>query len=166
MANTHRTAGHNWEREVRNDLLPFFPDCYTSRYASRLEDDNKVDLVNTGAFAFQLKAMAKQPSFLPILEEIITGDKKIKTVVYKKRNHRKSQAKLVVFEEKSLLKNKKLTLKFINKLNMVELESNKQPDFVDIFVKEKRNDLCIRFTNKVKQRSFFIILYDYFLTLL
>lgn len=166
MSNTHRTAGHNWERDVRNDLLPFFPDCYTSRYASRLEDDNKVDLVNTGAFAFQCKLLAKQPSFLPILEEMIVTSKRIKVILFKKRNYRKSQGKLVILEEKSLVKNKKLTLKLINSQNVIEIESNKQPDFVDIFVKEKRDDLCIRYTSKNKKKSFYIILYDYFLTLL
>ena len=45
MAKTNRTKGHNLERRIRNIFVDLgFDKCRTSRQASRLLDDSKVDL--------------------------------------------------------------------------------------------------------------------------
>ena len=46
MKNTNRTKGHNAERHYVTKLKEIFPDCQTSRYASRQLDDAGVDLAN------------------------------------------------------------------------------------------------------------------------
>lgn len=45
MAN-NRTKGHNAERYYAQVFRELFPDCQTSRYASRMLDDQGVDLAN------------------------------------------------------------------------------------------------------------------------
>ena len=45
MAN-NRTKGHNAERYYAQKFRTIFPDCQTSRYASRMLDDGGVDLAN------------------------------------------------------------------------------------------------------------------------
>lgn len=51
----NRNAGHNYERDLVNEMKKWFPDCMTSRYASRLLDDQKVDLYGTGLYNIQAK---------------------------------------------------------------------------------------------------------------
>ena len=46
MKNTNRTKGHNAERHYASKLKEVFPDCLTSRYASKALDDAGVDLAN------------------------------------------------------------------------------------------------------------------------
>lgn len=45
MAN-NRTKGHNAERYYAQKFRELFPECQTSRYASRMLDDQGVDLAN------------------------------------------------------------------------------------------------------------------------
>jgi hypothetical protein len=63
----NRTAGNNWERTCRNILKEIFPKCETSRYASKMMDDQKVDLVNTGQFHIQCKNVSKRSKYDEIL---------------------------------------------------------------------------------------------------
>lgn len=71
MSNRNRTAGHNWEREVRNDLIELgWEDAATSRYASREMDDLKVDLVRTDPYYIQCKTSAKKIDYLSLLNEM------------------------------------------------------------------------------------------------
>lgn len=44
--NTNRTKGHTAERLYAQKFKELFPDCQTSRYASRMLDDGGVDLAN------------------------------------------------------------------------------------------------------------------------
>lgn len=76
MSNRNRTAGHNWEREVRNDFRTIgYKEAETSRYASRKMDDQKVDLVDTGIYNIQCKVSNKALDFCKILGEMPDDDK-------------------------------------------------------------------------------------------
>jgi hypothetical protein len=44
--NTNRNKGHSAERLYSTKFKTLFPDCQTSRYASRMLDDAGVDLAN------------------------------------------------------------------------------------------------------------------------
>jgi hypothetical protein len=46
MKNTNRTKGHAAERLYALKFKELFPECQTSRYASRMLDDAGVDLAN------------------------------------------------------------------------------------------------------------------------
>ena len=46
MSNTNRTRGHNLERLTAKELRELFPKAKTSREASRLLDNCKVDIAN------------------------------------------------------------------------------------------------------------------------
>lgn len=46
MKNTNRTKGHTAERLYATIFKELFPECQTSRYASRMLDDAGVDLAN------------------------------------------------------------------------------------------------------------------------
>ena len=64
MSNTNRAKGHNAERYYVNKFKELgFEFCFTSRYASRMHDDAKVDLVNL-PFNVQIKA-GKQKDMIP-----------------------------------------------------------------------------------------------------
>jgi len=54
-----------------------FPNILSSRYASRLEDDNCVDLVNTEDFAFQCKAMSVVPPLKQVFSDMKTNKTKV-----------------------------------------------------------------------------------------
>jgi len=100
MANTNRTKGHQAEREYRNEFKALgYTHCQTSRYASRLHDDCKVDLVNL-PFNVQIKA-GKQRGMNPskvlsdmeeALKEGFPADaheqSKIKILIHKKDGKR------------------------------------------------------------------------------
>ena len=48
MANTNRNKGHNYERQLVKDFKKLgFTDCVTSRYGSKMLDDQGIDLMNT-----------------------------------------------------------------------------------------------------------------------
>ena len=64
MSNTNRNKGHWAERYYVNKFKELgFKFCFTSRYASRMHDDAKVDLVNL-PFNVQIKA-GKQKDMIP-----------------------------------------------------------------------------------------------------
>jgi len=64
---TNRTKGHNAEREIAQDFRDIgFTHCKTSRQASRLLDDSKVDLAFI-PYNIQIKA-GKQRGLNPIKE--------------------------------------------------------------------------------------------------
>src|SRR6056297_2316203 len=44
MANRNRTAGHNYERKIRNELSEFYPDVVTARSESRNKDNKGIDI--------------------------------------------------------------------------------------------------------------------------
>ena len=83
MANRNRTAGHNWEREVINDLKEIgYIEAVSSRQASREADNAGIDICNTGNIAIQCKNAAKNIDYHKINKSMNTGKNKI--IVHKK----------------------------------------------------------------------------------
>lgn len=90
-----RNKGNSYEREIRKELLEFYPDCLTSRYASKYADDVlKTDLINTGMFNMQMKATEKAPNFQQVLSTMPTDHNF--NVVFHKRNR---QGEVVVLSK-------------------------------------------------------------------
>ena len=61
MWNRNRTVWHNYERDIVNEMKKWYPDCKTSRYASRELDDMKVDIFGTGMYNIQTKYTKSMP---------------------------------------------------------------------------------------------------------
>ena len=72
MANRNRRAGKRFELVIANILRPFFPHIKTSRYGSRELDAQKVDLMHTGPFNFQIKLTQQTPS-IRLLDQMPPG---------------------------------------------------------------------------------------------
>ena len=71
-----RNKGNSYERKIRRRLLKLYPDCQTSRFASKYVDDiEKRDLCNTGLCGIQIKATHNQPNFHKLLKEMPEDDK-------------------------------------------------------------------------------------------
>jgi len=83
-----RRKGHNFERLIRKRLLPIYPKCQTTRYASKMLDDNGIDLFGTYPFAFQLKAVERGVNPQKILSEMILEKGDIPVLVHKKKGYR------------------------------------------------------------------------------
>lgn len=74
MSNRNRTAGHNWEREVVNDLKKIgYKEAVSSRYESKKADDAGIDIVGTGPFNFQCKNETKRPDYHKLITEMPAG---------------------------------------------------------------------------------------------
>jgi len=60
-----RDKGLNYERKIRRELINLgFSNCKTSRFESKMVDDQKVDLCGTEPFNFQIKAQVEKPANL------------------------------------------------------------------------------------------------------
>lgn len=90
MANKNRQKGHNAERHYAQIFKTIFPECQTSRYASRQLDDAKVDLAHL-PFLIQIKAGIqkglKPDSILEEMKEQVPSMYKdfIKAVIHHKQ---------------------------------------------------------------------------------
>ena len=62
MANRNRTAGHNYERLIAQELRMLGFEAVTSRYESRSIDDSGVDLVSNFPLNPQMKVSITQPN--------------------------------------------------------------------------------------------------------
>lgn len=82
-----RNKGNSYERKLAKELREFFPDCATSRYASKETDDKKVDFVNTGGWNIQAKAVEKFAGFHKLLDEMPQEAGQI-NLVFHKRNRK------------------------------------------------------------------------------
>lgn len=88
MANKNRDAGHNYERTVAarwRDLG--YPDCQTTRYASKMLDDKGVDLAFTDPFLLQCKRYTNTPALFKLIEGLereFAGQGKYPVVYWKK----------------------------------------------------------------------------------
>lgn len=71
MPNKNATKGHNLEREVINDVKPFWPFAQSSRATSRLLDNVKVD-INFIPALIQCKATQMRPNFQQLWEECMS----------------------------------------------------------------------------------------------
>ncbi len=84
---TSRRKGHDYERKVRLEFRQYgWKYCQTSRYASKMIDDAKIDLVNTSPFAIQCKATANNPSYHKILKQMKPNMPLYKLIYHKKPN--------------------------------------------------------------------------------
>lgn len=69
-----RDKGHDFERKIAREFRDLgYSKCRTSRYASREKDDQKVDLVETGPFNVQCKAVEKMSGYHALLREMPAG---------------------------------------------------------------------------------------------
>ena len=68
MSNPHRARGHNWERSVIHELIKRGWDAVSSRYASRMMDDQGVDIVSDYPHKIQCKATQTTPGIHDILQ--------------------------------------------------------------------------------------------------
>jgi hypothetical protein len=67
----NRTAGHNFERKVVNDLKAIgYDSAVSSRFESRRLDDSGVDICNTSPFHIQCKNMQGNIDYQKFLEDI------------------------------------------------------------------------------------------------
>jgi hypothetical protein len=62
MGKTARNKGHQFERDIVNELKELGFDCSTSRYSSKEMDDKCVDIVGTPPFHIQCKAWKSAPN--------------------------------------------------------------------------------------------------------
>lgn len=78
MANRNRDAGHNFEREIVNELKKLgFESMVTARAESRNMDNGGVDVFDSeGIFPYYIQAKIYQN--YPKLQELINGEKVIK----------------------------------------------------------------------------------------
>jgi len=83
-----RNKGHTYERQIRKELRKYYyPDCETSRYASKYTDDvEKRDFTKSGFLGIQAKALERTPPYHDILSEMPDDDKY--NVIFHKRNHK------------------------------------------------------------------------------
>lgn len=113
MSNKNRTKGHNFERylaKIFRDLG--FPFCKTSRQASRLLDDSKVDLAFI-PFNVQAKAVERNINYQDIFAEMEEAliknfpptDAQINhpKIIFHKKGSKKYES-VVVMEEKEFIK--------------------------------------------------------------
>jgi hypothetical protein len=89
----NRTAGHNFERQVVNDLKARgFVSAVSSRFESRRLDDSGVDICNTSPFDIQCKNMQGNIDYQKYLEAINPPDgHEIKVLLHKKTKKVKSR---------------------------------------------------------------------------
>ena len=83
-----RNKGNSYERKLAKEFREMgFSDCKTSRYESKMLDDMKVDLTNTGFFNVQAKAVER---LSPTYHEIIKSMPKDSNynVIFHKKNHK------------------------------------------------------------------------------
>lgn len=100
----NRTAGHNYERQLAKEFRELFDDkhCQTSRYASRLLDDCKVDLDSSflNVQAKNVKDNIKYKELIfdikALLTENIPHRAKYPVAVF----HKRDRAELVILEKK------------------------------------------------------------------
>lgn len=80
-----RCKGHGYERTVAKLFKELgFVNCQTSRFASRMMDDMKVDLVNLDKLYIQCKAVERLGSYHDILDSMPKHKGKYNLVFHKK----------------------------------------------------------------------------------
>ena len=93
-----KNKGVQFELKIKNELKDLFPEVETSRNVNRKRDAEKVDLVNTEPFNFQLKAQESGVNYFKLLSEM--PDEENINIVLHKRNHK---GVVAVLEYKDLL---------------------------------------------------------------
>ena len=89
----NRTAGHNFERTIINELkeLGIFPGAVSARSESKNTDDAGIDICNTPGFAFQCKNTVITPNYHELITTMpqVPGVKNI--VIHRKTKKAKSK---------------------------------------------------------------------------
>lgn len=71
MSQRNRTAGHNFEREIVNELkLIGFPEAVSARSESRNTDDQGIDVCNTLGYQFQCKNTVLNPNYHELITQM------------------------------------------------------------------------------------------------
>lgn len=84
MPNTNRNKGNSYERTLAQEFRELgFDKCLTSRHASKLRDDECVDLVGTEPFNIQAKCWKSAPSYHKTLASM--PDEENYNVIFHKR---------------------------------------------------------------------------------
>ena len=84
MANTNRNKGHNYERQLVKDFKKLgFENCVTSRYGSKMLDDQGIDLMNTGDFAVQAKCYKRNPQYKKVLADMVVNPTDVPIIFHK-----------------------------------------------------------------------------------
>ena len=65
----NRACGHNYERQIVNELRDMGYEAHTARYASRMQDDKGIDIISNFFFKIQCKTSINQPNVHTILTE-------------------------------------------------------------------------------------------------
>ena len=87
MATNGRNKGNSYERKLAKEWREFGFETKTSRYESKMLDDMKVDLTNTGFFNIQAKAVERlSPSYHEILDSMPKDNNY--NVIFHKRNRK------------------------------------------------------------------------------
>ena len=80
-----RRKGHDYERQIRREYRELGrANCETSRFASKMMDDRKIDLVNTKPFAVQCKSLINNPSYHKIIDEMRPNKPQYKLIFHKR----------------------------------------------------------------------------------
>lgn len=98
MVNSRR-KGHNFERYLVNRLKHIFPQCSTSRYTSKKEDDNGIDLCDTGNFAFQAKSLSRMPQINEIFDHMKTLKQKVILFKHSKTRGKKGEYAIIGLDD-------------------------------------------------------------------
>jgi len=92
MSSRNRTAGHNFERDVVQDLkILGFPDAVTARAESRNTDNKGIDICNTPGYQFQCKNMKLIPNYHKIISEMPDGNTVVNVLIHRKTKKAKTR---------------------------------------------------------------------------
>ena len=138
MSNRNRRKGHDFERKIRQDFKSLgWLDCETSRYASKMMDDRKIDLVNTKPFAVQCKASINNPSYHKIFKDMQSDAEDYKVIYHKRMNDNE----YVIMQKKDF--HELLEMLVANKIikNKMISEKERRLNLLDAFEKLSKKEI-------------------------
>lgn len=95
--NNSRAVGHTYERQIRKEFIELgYPNCQTSRYASKMMDDQLVDLCGVDPWNVQIKRWIHAPSYQEVLKAM-PQDNNYNIIIHKKPN----KGEVVVMDKES-----------------------------------------------------------------
>ncbi len=81
----NRTAGHNFERDIVNELkLHGFPEAVSARSESKNTDDLGIDIMGTPGLAIQCKNMVITPNYHQLITEMPQEPSVANIVIHRK----------------------------------------------------------------------------------
>lgn len=88
----NRNAGHQFEREIVNELkLLGFPKAVTARSESKNLDDKGVDIANTPGYQFQCKNMVLNPNYHELITRMPQETGVVNVIIHRKTKKAKSR---------------------------------------------------------------------------